>query len=263
MITVPVIAFVGPSGSGKTQLITQLVAAFKAKGYRVGAIKHTHHDFEIDCEGKDSFKMRQAGAGSVLITSAYKIALIKETQEEPKLEELAARYFGDVDIVLAEGFSQSQAPKIFVSKLASVQVNKLRNLVALVTDDPKMRKSSQGIPVFSFDEIEKLADFLEASTIQHLRPQAVKAKIAKNEGSMRIMALKYQVLKEAQKELQSLIGLGLYQAESEALKDYLRELQSRYTGEHDLMQLRQRLDRALGSKALSAVLRQMREEEMH
>lgn len=164
----PVIAFIGPSGSGKTQLITQLIAALKARGYGVGAIKHTHHDFELDREGKDSFKMKQAGASSVLIASAQKIALIKEARKDLRLEELVERYFADVDVVLAEGFSQSEAPKIFVhhkntmSKLASVQVHKFKSLIALVTDDSELRKSSQGVGVFAFDEIGKLADFLEA-----------------------------------------------------------------------------------------------------
>ena len=158
---VPVIAFVGPSGSGKTQLITQLIVALKARGYRVGAIKHTHHDFELDREGKDSFKMKQVGASSVLIASAQKIAFIKETQKELKPQELVERYFEDVDVVLAEGFSQSEAPKIFVSNSASVQVDKFKPIIALVTDDPKMQTSAQGIPVFARDEIEKLADFLE------------------------------------------------------------------------------------------------------
>jgi len=169
----PVIAFVGPSGSGKTHLITRLIAILKARGYRVGAIKHTHHEFEIDREGKDSFKMRQAGASSVLIASAQKIALIKATQEDTTLEELVERYFGDVDVVLAEGFSQSEAPKIFVHrknhvstlarmKRVNVRTCERANILAIVADDPDVRESTQGVPVFAFDEIEKLADFLEA-----------------------------------------------------------------------------------------------------
>lgn len=172
----PVIAFIGPSGSGKTNLITKLVAILKARGYRVGAIKHTHHDFEIDREGKDSFKMRRAGASSVLIASAQKIALIKATQEDTRLEELVERYFADVDVVLAEGFSRSQAPKIFVSKLASLQVNKLMNLVAIVTYEKVRstykRSSFHGVPVFAFNEVEKLADFVE-ETVLGLRPDSI------------------------------------------------------------------------------------------
>ncbi len=77
------------------------------------------------------------------------------------------------------------------------------------------------------------------------------------------MALKYDALREAQEELESLIGLGIYQAESETLKDYLKELQARYGKQGDLVELRRQLDRALGNKELSAVLRKMREEEMH
>lgn len=77
------------------------------------------------------------------------------------------------------------------------------------------------------------------------------------------MALKYRVVKEAQEKLEALIGLGIYQAESEALKDYLRELQTRYKGHLTLKELRRRLDRAFGSKELSQVIRELRQEEMH
>lgn len=77
------------------------------------------------------------------------------------------------------------------------------------------------------------------------------------------MALKYHIIEESQQRLESLIGLGIYHAESEGLKDYLRELQTHYEGHLSLRELRQRLDRVLGSKDLSAVLREMREEELH
>ncbi|MFN4218774.1 MAG: hypothetical protein ACK4HB_05805 [Candidatus Bipolaricaulia bacterium] len=77
------------------------------------------------------------------------------------------------------------------------------------------------------------------------------------------MALKYDVLREAQEELEALIGLGIYKLESETLKDYLRELQARYKESGNLRKLRRRLDQALGNQELSALVREMREEEMH
>jgi len=77
------------------------------------------------------------------------------------------------------------------------------------------------------------------------------------------MALKYSVLKGAQEELEALIGLGIYRAESEILKDYLRELQARYKGQVNLKELRRQLDQALGPKELSQVIRELRQEEMH
>ena len=77
------------------------------------------------------------------------------------------------------------------------------------------------------------------------------------------MALKYETLEEAREELESLIGLGLYQAEAEPIKTYLRELEARYPGSLGIKSLRRRLDKALGSKELSQALRDMREEELH
>jgi molybdopterin-guanine dinucleotide biosynthesis protein B len=126
----PVVAVVGSSRSGKTTLITQLIKIFTARGYRVGAIKHTHHDFEIDRPGKDSFAMKTAGAATVALLSPHKLALISDLANELPLEELISRYFGDVQLVLAEGFKHTELPKILVGEAPlSLEVS---NLLATV-----------------------------------------------------------------------------------------------------------------------------------
>jgi molybdopterin-guanine dinucleotide biosynthesis protein B/molybdopterin-guanine dinucleotide biosynthesis protein len=133
----PCIAVVGPSGSGKTTLITQLIRILTARGYRVGAIKHTHHDFEIDRPGKDSFALKAAGAVKVALVSPHKLAFLSDLSSEPSLEELVALYFGDVDLVLAEGFKSANVPKILV-------------------------RHGDGPTHSQPDEAERLADLLEA-----------------------------------------------------------------------------------------------------
>ncbi|MCS6902868.1 MAG: hypothetical protein NZO41_01125 [Candidatus Bipolaricaulota bacterium] len=77
------------------------------------------------------------------------------------------------------------------------------------------------------------------------------------------MALKSDALKETQEELETLIGLGIYKLESEIFKDCLRELQAQYRKPSNLRKLRRRLDQALGHHELSALVREMRDEEMH
>lgn len=109
-----VICVVGASDSGKTTLVEKLVPALTGRGYRVGSIKHAAHGFQIDREGKDSFKHVQAGASPVVIFSATELALIKKIEEEPTLDELVSGFFGEVDIVVAEGFKWEKAPKILV-----------------------------------------------------------------------------------------------------------------------------------------------------
>jgi molybdopterin-guanine dinucleotide biosynthesis protein MobB len=114
----PVISVVAKSGSGKTTLLVKLIAELKARGYRVGAIKHDAHHFDIDHEGKDSWRLTNAGADTMLITSPAKIALVKKNPagEAPPLEQLLAAYFPDVDLVLAEGFKRYALPKIEVHR---------------------------------------------------------------------------------------------------------------------------------------------------
>ena len=96
----PVVSVVGRSGSGKTTLIEKLVPALKARGLRVGTIKHDAHRFEIDREGKDSWRHRQAGAEAVLISSREKIALVRDVEGEWTLSELVDRYLSHLDIVV-------------------------------------------------------------------------------------------------------------------------------------------------------------------
>lgn len=144
----PCIAIVGPSGSGKTTLITQLITMLTARGYRVGAIKHTHHDFEIDHPGKDSFALKASGARTVALVAPHKLAIVSDLASEPSVEALISRYFSDVQLVLVEGYKHSTLPKILLEE--SVSPFEISNLVAAV---PARR--------FGPAEIERLADLIE------------------------------------------------------------------------------------------------------
>jgi molybdopterin-guanine dinucleotide biosynthesis protein MobB len=114
----PVVSVVAKSGTGKTTLLEKLIAEMKRRGYKIGAIKHDAHKFDIDHEGKDSWRLTQAGADTMLITSPEKLALVKlyPQTEEPSLAESVATYCKDVDIVLTEGFKKSTMPKIEVHR---------------------------------------------------------------------------------------------------------------------------------------------------
>lgn len=116
----PVISIVAKSGTGKTTLLEKLISELKQRGYRVAAIKHDAHTFEIDHEGKDSWRLTRAGADLMLISSSKKLALVKQysAEMEPNLADSVATYCGDVDIVLTEGFKKSSMPKIEVHRCA-------------------------------------------------------------------------------------------------------------------------------------------------
>ncbi len=159
------VAFVAPSGTGKTTLLEKLIAALKRRGYRVGAIKHDAHRFEIDHPGKDSHRLTAAGADTTLITSPEKLALVRKHAAPPSVEEIVAAYFADADIVLAEGFRRTSLPRIEVRRKARGGEPPRGGdplLVAAASDEAL----ELDVPVFGLEDAEGIADFLEANVIR-------------------------------------------------------------------------------------------------
>ncbi len=111
----PVICIVGNNKAAKTRLMEALIKDLKNRGLSVGALKyHKHGEFEIDIEGKDTWKYTMAGADTVAITSSVKFAIIKNANVPTDIDEICEKYFGDNDIVLADGFTLSDKPRIIV-----------------------------------------------------------------------------------------------------------------------------------------------------
>ena len=94
-----IICIVGRSQSGKTTLIEKLIPVLKNRGYRIGTIKHSHHIFDFDKSGKDSWRHKDAGAETVIIASPGKIAMVKN-DHQGTLESLQ-HYFSDLDLLMA------------------------------------------------------------------------------------------------------------------------------------------------------------------
>ncbi len=112
-----ILGVTGWSGSGKTTLLTAILPLFVAAGLRVSTVKHTHHGFDLDQPGKDSWRHRAAGAHEVMIASGQRWAVLHELAgaPEPSLAELVAR-LDPVDLVLVEGFKANPHPKIEVHR---------------------------------------------------------------------------------------------------------------------------------------------------
>ena len=118
MTTPPALSIVAPSGTGKTTLLEKLLTEFRARGLRVGAIKHDAHRFDIDHPGKDSWRLTRAGAEVMVISSKDQTAVVRQHPEnEPNLVELLA-YCSGLDLVLTEGFKRHPLPKIEVIRPA-------------------------------------------------------------------------------------------------------------------------------------------------
>ncbi len=112
---IPVLGFAAASGTGKTTLLTQIIAQLAAQQLRVGLIKHSHHAFEIDQPGKDSYRLHHAGASSTLLVSPFRRALISESTppHEPSLvEQLHYLALENLDLILVEGFKHENICKI-------------------------------------------------------------------------------------------------------------------------------------------------------
>jgi len=160
-----IVSVVAKSGTGKTTLLEKLIAELKRRGWRVGAIKHDAHSFDIDREGKDSWRLTQAGADTMLITSPEKIAMVKRhgDGQEPPLAETIARYCGDLDIVLTEGFKRSAMPKIEVHRAERSATLLCRGeehdptLIAVASDE----RLELDVPVYDLNDATGLCDFIE------------------------------------------------------------------------------------------------------
>ncbi len=168
----PIITVVGFSDAGKTTMIEKLLPELKRRGYRVGTIKHAHHGFAIDREGKDSWRHQQAGADVTAVAGPDKVAMVVNTPIE-RLEDARRMISGvGVDLIIAEGFKSARMPKVEVLRHA-VHANPLfledPDLFALVTDVPLTPGAANGFAVFGLEDIPALADLIES---RYLTPTA-------------------------------------------------------------------------------------------
>ena len=165
-LKVPILGVIAWSGTGKTTLLTQLIPLLKCRGLRIALIKHAHHQFEIDHPGKDSYRLRKAGAVQMVIASKHRIASIKELPDndrEPSLEDILENIdLENLDLILVEGFKMADIPKI---ELHRQSLNKPylypkdKNIIALAQDQPdsEMRRS---IRCLDLNHVEQIADFM-------------------------------------------------------------------------------------------------------
>jgi molybdopterin-guanine dinucleotide biosynthesis protein B len=169
---IPIISIVGKSDSGKTTLIEKLVPELTRRGYRVATVKHDVHGFEVDREGKDSWRHKQAGAHTVIISSPQKIALIRDVEKDSTLDEIRRRWVQDVDLLLSEGYKKDVQPKIEVfreEKHKKLLCTKKDNLIAIVSD----RKFNVGVPCFHLEDMKGLSNFIEREFLKSKKEKEV------------------------------------------------------------------------------------------
>lgn len=152
----------GWKNSGKTTLVTRLIEEFTRRGLNVGAVKHAHHNFDVDHEGRDTYKMREAGARQVAISSPTRWAVMHELDggTEPSFEELVS-HMAPCDLIIVEGYKTEAFPKIEARSVRSQKSSALAdedpNIVAIAADKPV---EGAKLPVFDIDDIGEIADFI-------------------------------------------------------------------------------------------------------
>lgn len=165
-----VIGFCGYSGSGKTTLVELLIARLRAAGKRVSVVKHAHHGFDIDHEGKDSWRHRKAGAFEVVVASNRRLAKVREfeTVAAPSVDLLIAE-LEPCDWVLVEGFKNAALPKIEIWRAATgkpVLYPHDPHVVAVATDDPSQLPEPTGLPLLDLNDADEIADFLLGAPVR-------------------------------------------------------------------------------------------------
>ncbi len=155
-----VISIVGHSGAGKTTLVEKLIRELCARGVKVATIKHAHHKVELDTPGKDSYRYKDAGAVMSVLLTKDALQLVADAKTEREPQQIAQRFLGEADLVLAEGFSHAPGAKIEVlrrecGKPARCAIED--DLIAMVTD---MDEVYPELPHFGLEDVDGIVDFI-------------------------------------------------------------------------------------------------------
>ncbi|WP_218753622.1 bifunctional molybdopterin-guanine dinucleotide biosynthesis adaptor protein MobB/molybdopterin molybdotransferase MoeA [Vibrio parahaemolyticus] len=161
-LNIPIIGFAAYSGTGKTTLLEALLPKLTEAGLRIGMLKHAHHNFDVDKPGKDSYRLRKAGASQMLIASRNRFALMTETPEaEAEFEYLLTRFDEDkLDVVLVEGCKNIAFPKI---ELHREEVGKPwlyphdENIIAIASDTAELDSE---LPQMNINDLDAIAQFV-------------------------------------------------------------------------------------------------------
>ncbi|MGL1634521.1 bifunctional molybdopterin-guanine dinucleotide biosynthesis adaptor protein MobB/molybdopterin molybdotransferase MoeA [Vibrio parahaemolyticus] len=161
-LNIPIIGFAAYSGTGKTTLLEALLPKLTETGLRIGMLKHAHHNFDVDKPGKDSYRLRKAGASQMLIASRNRYALMTETPEaEAEFEYLLTRFDEDkLDVVLVEGCKNIAFPKI---ELHREEVGKPwlyphdDNIIAIASDSAELDSE---LPQMNINDLDAIAQFV-------------------------------------------------------------------------------------------------------
>ncbi|NHB93980.1 molybdopterin-guanine dinucleotide biosynthesis protein MobB [Photorhabdus cinerea] len=158
----PLLGITAYSGTGKTTLLKKVIPLLRQQQIRVGLIKHTHHDMDVDKPGKDSYELRKAGAEQTLVANQQRWALMTEISDSRALDlsYLANRFDSDsLDLILVEGFKDEPINKIALyRRIINRPLNDLldQHVIAVASDE----KLETTLPQLNINQPEQVADFI-------------------------------------------------------------------------------------------------------
>lgn len=157
---VTIISIAGKQNAGKTTLLKDLIPKLKEHGHRVGTLKYNIRKFDIDHEGKDTYKYSNSGADSVAISTQSEFVVMKKTANPLTLHEIIKAHFNDVDVVLVEGYREDDYPRIRITGLQDTNTVEAdsENELLLVNEKTENR-------CFSIENIDKALGFIEKNII--------------------------------------------------------------------------------------------------
>jgi molybdopterin-guanine dinucleotide biosynthesis protein B len=191
----PVVSIVGKSSTGKTTFLEKLLRELARRGYKIATINHSHHSISFDDPRKDSYRHAQAGAAATMVSSTTSFQVIKSLPRELTIDELSRNLSEEYDLILTEGFSRGNAPKVEIHrKEAGPLLEVASNLFAVVTDEPLDIETRQ----FALDDVRGVADLIEEKFI---RPNRERAALYVNGQKVPLSILPGQVVQALQKIL--------------------------------------------------------------
>ena len=167
----PLLGFAAYSGTGKTTLLEKLIPLLVAQGLKIALVKHSHHDIEMDKPGKDSYRLRKAGASQVVLAGTHRSICFhehKQAHDSELTEQLALLNTQNLDLVLVEGYRDQPFPKIELhrSELKKPFIySQDKNIIALICDTTTQQNINNGVipcdlPLFDFEGLNSLSEFI-------------------------------------------------------------------------------------------------------
>lgn len=175
--TPPLLAVVGRKHAGKTTLVVRLSQELTRRGRRVMTLKHGSHTFNLDPEATDTYRHYHEGnAERVAMASPDKFALVMRWEQELPPQEIVARYLGDADLVLCEGYKASEIPKVEIFRRAAHEAPlwepgaaNAASWRAMLADHPVAAFPGASFDLAAPHWLDALADWVER---EHLSPSA-------------------------------------------------------------------------------------------